>query len=273
MPRAAKRCDCVAPSTSSWCPITPRNLGVLPRLAAGDPGLLKSEDGQRFFKVLAAAPALPDVLRAKSLEECNAGSNALGTAKSAKGGDYGIDDNFIRDVWESVVAVAEKHNDPGRFTAFVGYEYSSGSPMLHRNVMFVGEPAQTLQARPFSAYDSRNPEDLWAYLESYREATGSDVISIPHNSNLSRGSMFRTVTYEGKPLSSEYARIRSSIEPIIEVTQIKGDSDTLPFLPTMNSPITRPGLAMPPRNRRPRQGSPTHVAHCRRVLPLVRNSW
>ena len=203
------------------------NMGVLPRLAVGDPELLKSEDGRRFFDVLASTPALPDVLSAKSIEEFNAGSSALATAKGAKGGDYGIDEDFIRDVWESVVAVAEKHNDPGRFTAFVGYEYSSASPMLHRNVMFAGGPAHTLQARPFSSYDSRNPEDLWAYLESYRETTGSDVMSIPHNSNLSSGAMFRTVTYEGKPLSREYARVRSSIEPIIEVTQIKGDSETL----------------------------------------------
>ena len=206
------------------------NMGVMPRLAAGDAGLLNSEDGRRFFKVLADTPALPGVLNAKSIEEFNVGNAALTKAKGAKGGDYGLDEDFIRDVWESVVAIAEKHNDPGRFTTFVGYEYSSGGPMLHRNVMFAGGPAHTLQARPFSSHDSRNPEDLWAYLESYREATGGDVISIPHNSNLSRGNMFRTVTYDGEPLSHEYARVRSSIEPIIEVTQIKGDSETLPSI-------------------------------------------
>ena len=206
------------------------NMGVLPRLAAGDPGFLESEDGRRMFEVLASTPALPDVLKAKSLEEFKVGDTALMKAKAAKGGDFGVDENFIRHVWESVVAIAEKHNDPGRFTTFVGYEYSSGSPMLHRNVMFAGGPEHTLQARPFSSWDSPNPEDLWAYLESYREKTGGDVISIPHNSNLSRGNMFSTVTYEGEPLSREYARVRSSIEPIIEVTQIKGDSETLPSI-------------------------------------------
>ena len=206
------------------------NMGVLPRLAAGDPGFLESEGGRRFSEVLAGTPALADVLKAKSLEEFKAGDTALMNAKGAKGGDYGVDEDFIRHVWASVVAIAEKHNDPGRFTTFVGYEYSSGSPMLHRNVMFAGGPEHTLQARPFSSWDSPNPEDLWAYLESYREKTGGDVISIPHNSNLSRGNMFSTVTYEGEPLSSEYARVRSSIEPIIEVTQIKGDSETLPSI-------------------------------------------
>ena len=87
-----------------------------------------------------------------------------------------------------------------------------------------------MSRRPFSAYDSSNPEDLWAHLERYREETGSDVIAIPHNSNLSRGNMFGTVSYEGGPLTGDYARIRSSIEPIVEVTQIKGDSETLPSI-------------------------------------------
>ena len=206
------------------------NLGALPALVAGDQRLLSSEHGPRFAKVLAEAPALPDVLRAKTPEEYNAGSMALGQAKGAWGGEYGIDDVFKREVWESVVAVAERHNAPGQFTTFAGYEYSSNPPMLHRNVLFVGGPAETLKALPYSKFDSPNPEDLWAYLERYREMTGSDVISIPHNSNLSRGNMFMTVTYKGKPISPDYARIRSSIEPIIEVTQIKGDSEAHPLI-------------------------------------------
>lgn len=206
------------------------NLGVAPRLATGDPELLKTEDSQRLFELLSRAPAVSDVLGAKSLEEYNAGSLTLGMSKTPRG-DYGIDDDFRLDVWRSVVASAEKHNDPGRFTTFAGYEYSSSSPaMLHRNVMFAGAPEHTMSRRPFSAYDSSNPEDLWAHLERYREETGSDVISIPHNSNLSRGNTFGTVSYEGKPLTRDYARIRSTIEPIVEVTQIKGDSETLPSL-------------------------------------------
>ena len=201
------------------------NLGVVPALVAGDRRLLSSEKGQKTAKVLADAPALPDVLRAKTLDEYNAGSTALGKL----GGDYGVDDVFKREVWKGVVAVAERHNNPGKFTTFAGYEYSSAPPGLHRNVLFVGGPTETLKALPYSKWDSPNPEDLWAYLEAYREMTGSDVISIPHNSNVSRGNMFMTVTYEGKPILPDYARIRSSIEPIIEVTQIKGDSETHPL--------------------------------------------
>ena len=206
------------------------NLGVAPRLATGDPDLLKTADSQRHFEVLSGTPAVSDVLGAKSLEEYNAGNLALGMAKTPRG-DYGVDDDFRLDVWRSVVAVAEQHNDPGRFTTFAGYEYSSSSPaMLHRNVMFAEAPEHTMARRPFSAYDSSNPEDLWAHLERYREETGSDVIAIPHNSNLSRGNTFGTVSYEGGPLTGDYARIRSSIEPIVEVTRIKGDSETLASL-------------------------------------------
>jgi hypothetical protein len=205
------------------------NLGVLPALVGGDQRLLSSEKGQELAKVradLSARPALRDVLRAKTLDEYNAGSAALGKV----GGDYGIDEEFKREAWQNVVTVAERHNNPGKFTTFAGYEYSPAG--LHRNVLFAGGPTETLKTRLFSKFDSGNPEDLWAFLEAYRETTGSDVISIPHNSNVSRGNMFMSVTYEGKPISPDYARIRSSIEPLMEVTQIKGDSETHP----LNSP-------------------------------------
>ena len=205
-------------------------LGVLPALMAGDQRLLASEHGRRFAKVLAERPVLPDVLRAKTLEEYNDLSNSLTQAKAGRAGDYGIDQIFKREVWREVVAAAERYNDPGNFTTFAGYEYSSNPPMLHRNVLYAGGPSATLKTLPYSKFDSTNPEDLWAYLDAYREMTGSDVISIPHNSNLSRGNMFMTVTYEGKAISPDYARIRSSIEPIIEVTQIKGDSEAHPLI-------------------------------------------
>jgi hypothetical protein len=97
-------------------------------------------------------------------------------------------------------------------------------------VMYVGGPSDTKAWLPFSSHDSTNPEDLWAHLEGYRNKTGSDVIAIPHNTNISRGQQFKIVTYDGKPLTSGYARTRSSIEPIMEVTQFKGDSETHPLV-------------------------------------------
>jgi hypothetical protein len=207
------------------------NMGVMPRLAARVLELLKTPDGQRSYKLLQELPTLREVLKSNNLEEYQSKNMALLMAKGIKSGDYHLDADFRREVWEGVVVVAEKHNDPGKFTTFAGYEYSSSTPaMLHRNVMYVGGPSDTKAWLPFSSHDSTNPEDLWAHLEGYRNETGSDVIAIPHNTNLSRGQQFKTVTYDGKPLTSGYARTRSSIEPIMEVTQFKGDSETHPLV-------------------------------------------
>lgn len=142
-----------------------------------------------------------------------------------------MDEKLVRDIWNEVIDIAEKYNDPGNFTTFAGYEYSSAAwGMLHRNVLYAGAPEQTRQTLPFSQFDSDNPEDLWAYLQEYQKRVGSDVMSIPHNSNLSRGQMFSALTFKNKPITATYARTRASIEPLLEVTQIKGDSETHPFI-------------------------------------------
>ena len=204
------------------------NLGVLPALIAGNPKLLSTDQGRESASFLKKLPSLKSILRSESEQEYNVGANKLLAAKSTHGKNYNVDETFTRQVWEGVVNIAERHNDPGNFTTFAGYEYSSSG--LHRNVVYSGSPKDTLKTLPFSRFDSDNPEDLWAYLEKYREQTGSGVISIPHNSNLSRGNMFKTVTYEGKKISLNYIRTRASIEPLVEITQIKGDSETHPLI-------------------------------------------
>jgi hypothetical protein len=207
------------------------NLGVLPRLVAGDAALLATEDGARFARMLNDLPALRDVIHAPTREEYNKGSSALGYAKGAWNGNYELDENFKRKIWHEVVDAAEKHNDPGKFTTFAGYEYSANPPMLHRNVLFAGSPEQTKQTIPFSRYDSPDAADLWSHLIDYKDRVGGDVISIPHNSNLSQGQMFSPLTYtEGKPITTAYAKIRAELEPLVEVTQIKGDSETHPLI-------------------------------------------
>ena len=207
------------------------NLGVLPRLTSGDARLSTTDDGKRWAEFFASAPSLSGVLDADSLDAHNAGTKTLLAGKAAWNIDYGIDDDFRREVWHEVIDAAERHNDPGTFTTFAGYEYSSTDPaMLHRNVLFVGGPEHTRRTLPFSKYDSANPEDLWAHLEAYEKLTGSEVISIPHNSNLSRGQMFAPTTYGGDPLTSADAAVRAAREPVVEVTQIKGDSETHPLI-------------------------------------------
>ncbi|MCC4116867.1 DUF3604 domain-containing protein [Aromatoleum toluclasticum] len=138
-----------------------------------------------------------------------------------------LSDRTIRSNWQVVVDAAEKHNKPGKFTTFVAYEWSSmpDSQNLHRNVIFRGKPPQ----RPFSSVDSERPEDLWAYLDKNRKE-GIDALAINHNANVSNGLMFDYKDSDGKPISREYAESRVRNEPLTEVTQHKGTSETHPSL-------------------------------------------
>jgi hypothetical protein len=132
-----------------------------------------------------------------------------------------------RSAWQEVVAAAERHYAPGEFTTFIGYEYTSApdSQNLHRNVIFRGRGSDL----PFTAQDSNNPENLWAWLDA-RRAEGIEALAIPHNSNGSNGQMFRLETFDGKPLDGAWAETRMRNEPLVEVTQVKGTSDTHPML-------------------------------------------
>ncbi|MEZ4356168.1 MAG: DUF3604 domain-containing protein [Myxococcota bacterium] len=144
----------------------------------------------------------------------------------------GADPELRRVVWHDVVDIAERFDEPGRFSAIVGYEWGStpGGNNLHRNVLFRDGPERTKQIVPFSAMHSNDPEDLWAFLAQYEADTGGQAFAIPHNSNLSNGLMFPVDHADGRPFGADYAKRRARYEPLVEVTQIKGDSETHPFL-------------------------------------------
>lgn len=134
--------------------------------------------------------------------------------------------------WSDIADAAEANNIPGQFSAILGWEYSliPGGANLHRVVMtdLDGKSAKVFQ--PFGSDDSLYPEDLWAWLDKTSQETGGNFIAIPHNSNISKGAMFDTITMRNEPIGPEYAEIRSRWEPIVEVTQYKGDSETHPVL-------------------------------------------
>jgi hypothetical protein len=134
--------------------------------------------------------------------------------------------------WSDIADAAEANNRPGEFSAILGWEYSliPGGANLHRVVMtdLDGESVKVFQ--PFGSDDSMYPEDLWAWLDETSQQTGGNFIAIPHNSNISKGAMFDTITMRNEPVGPAYAKIRKRWEPIVEITQYKGDSETHPSL-------------------------------------------
>ncbi|MGE0387408.1 MAG: DUF3604 domain-containing protein [Gammaproteobacteria bacterium] len=139
---------------------------------------------------------------------------------------------FVNAVWKEYCAFADGNYQPGRFTTFIGYEWTSmpDGDNLHRNVIFADTAERATQVVPFSASDSEDPEDLWRFMERYTERTGGAVIDIPHNSNLSGGRMFELRDMKGRPFTTHYARTRARWEPLVEATQFKGDSESHPYL-------------------------------------------
>ncbi|MFK7975845.1 MAG: DUF3604 domain-containing protein, partial [Halioglobus sp.] len=144
--------------------------------------------------------------------------------------DSDVTDAITKAAWLDTIKAADLHNDPGRFTTFVAYEYTTSSDdrgNLHRNVIF--KDSQKLPAAPFSRLNSQNPEGLWDWMDNLR-AQGIESLAIPHNSNGSNGQMFKLVDWAGNPLDDSYAERRLRNEPLVEITQIKGTSDTHPTL-------------------------------------------
>ena len=141
-------------------------------------------------------------------------------------------EDLTRSIWNEFVLIADQYNEPGRFTAMAGFEWSSTprGDNLHRVVVFRDGADKTGQTLPYSMFDSDDPEGLWGYLENYETRTGGRAIAIPHNGNTSNGLMFSDKNFSGKQFDRAYAEARIRWEPIIEVTQIKGDGESHPLL-------------------------------------------
>jgi hypothetical protein len=198
------------------------NLGLAPMIAEANPELLKTEWGLKFYDMVKAGE---------------------GYEAFRQWGEHGVAQNkdlidnpkMQRTVWERQIEAAEKHNEPGRFTSLIGFEWTSLNNMqnpsnLHRVVIFKDGGRKAEQVLPFSTFDSPDPEKLWEYMANYEAKTGGSVLALPHNGNLSNGLMFSIERLNGQPIDRAYAETRMRWEPIIEVTQIKGDGETHPKL-------------------------------------------
>jgi hypothetical protein len=138
-----------------------------------------------------------------------------------------------RSIWDESLETVERYNEPGKFTAFAGFEFTlmDGGKNLHRNVIFRDGIDKVKSVVPLGAWGATGSTDaLWSYMDAYEKSTGGRVLAIPHNSNLSNGLMFELTAPGGGPMTADYARRRAAHEPLVEITQIKGDSEAHPFL-------------------------------------------
>jgi len=206
-------------------------MGFAPDLQAGKPGILADPKGLEWYEGYIAGGeeagkaafdiitnfsqmTLPEIL----LESYSPGADAFAFT------------------WEQIVMAAEEHNDPGSFTAFIGFEWTSVPKgfNLHRNVMLRDGPIRALQMVPpvtQPPFGDTDPKALYSWLEEYQEKTGGRAVAFAHNGNLSNGWMFPTEdTYHGGKVDEDYVAARAKWEPHYEVTQIKGDGEAHPFL-------------------------------------------
>ena len=196
-------------------------LGLIPKIRESDPSLLATEWGKRWHDLFKQGPE-------------GAYEAAVEVIGSIGQGDEKIKDKKIaRSAWEHITAAADRYNQPGAFSAFIGFEWTSmpgGGNNLHRVVIFRDGASRANQVLPLTTFETDDPEGLWKYLGEYERKTGGEVLAIPHNGNVSNGLMFDVKTFKGGPLTRNYAESRSRWEPLYEVTQIKGDGEAHPVL-------------------------------------------
>ncbi|MGB7655401.1 MAG: DUF3604 domain-containing protein [Novosphingobium sp.] len=191
-----------------------------PRMMISDPTLLRWYD-LMHEGTKGSLQATGEMLQARGAGKLPAGLN-----DPAKGAER------THKIWDASLATVDDYNEPGKFTAFFGFEYTlmQGGNNLHRNVIFRDGIDKVEQVDPLDPTSELWPDKLWDYMDSYEKKTGGKVLAIPHNSNLSNGLMFMMTDPQGGPISAEYARRRAAHEPVAEITQIKGDSESHPFL-------------------------------------------
>jgi len=195
-------------------------MGLFQALFNKDEWILEYDQGKRWSKMI---------------EDGNGAEAAIELIKAFSQGEMDFDPNnpeLQRQVWDMTVDAAEKYNEPGKFTAFIGYEWTSliAGNNLHRVVIYRDDEDKARGHIPYTNGQSSDPEDLWTDLENYESETDGKVLAIPHNGNLSNGIMFMETAVDGRAFDKAYADRRIQWEPLYEITQIKGDGETHPFL-------------------------------------------
>lgn len=203
------------------------NMGVFPDLFAGKPEILADPTGRKWYQM---------IMDGKGADAAIEMIMSFSAGTFPKPLTYAPDTRAYKAAWQDNVAAAEQYNEPGRFTALIGYEWTSntGGNNLHRNVIFRDNGDRANQIVPYTTIaplGSDNPRDLWKWMAAYEQKTGGSVLAIAHNGNLSNGRMFPIIeSFTGRPVDKEYAEQRAKWERLYEATQTKGDGEAHPVL-------------------------------------------
>jgi len=203
------------------------NMGFFSDLLVGKQHLLSDPTGKDWYDRIQAGEGVDVALEIIGL---------FSQGKFPESLRYSPDTIPYKSAWQHTIKTAEQYNDPGKFTAFIGFEWTSliKGNNLHRVVMYrdgADKASQMVAYTTIPPLGSPNPRDLWKWMSTYEEKTGGDVLAIAHNGNLSNGIMFPlSEQYDGKSLNKTYVSERAKWEPAYEVTQIKGDGETHPYL-------------------------------------------
>ncbi len=204
------------------------NMGFFPELQAGAPYVMANEKGRRWNEMVNAGGQ-------KAVEAAVEIITVFSQGKFPKDLESLPGSSVYRSTWDNIINAAEEANDPGRFTAFIGYEWTSlvKGNNFHRVVMYRDGANRASLLEPFTASEplgSANPVDLWKWMAAYEAKTAGQVLAIAHNGNMSNGAMFPEKKAFGKKIDKKYVETRARWEPLYEVTQIKGDGEAHPFL-------------------------------------------
>ena len=207
-------------------------MGFVQDIIKGDPVVMATEQGKRWNKGIAGGSRDEAQATALNLIETFAQNKLDPKLVEA----YAPGSAKYQTIWDKIIKTAEEYNEPGHFTTLIGFEWTSlvKGGNMHRNVIFRDGADKAGQVVPYTMvppFGSTDPLDLYKWMDQYEEKTGGSVLAIAHNGNLSNGIMFPVdAQYTGRKIDKKYVQARAKREPLYEVTQIKGDGETHPFL-------------------------------------------
>jgi hypothetical protein len=210
-----------------WVAVTDHSdaMGTVAAIREGNPDMMKDATLKRWHDMMNQGP-----------EEGTKATMELVAAQANKKLPADLTDpKWAKTYWDKNIEIMERYNDPGRFTAFIAYEWTSnagGGNNLHRNVIYRDGKKLAEQVLPMTTFTSENPEDLWKWMADWEKKTGGQLLAIPHNGNLSNGRMFELQKFMGGPMTREWAEQRQKYEPLFEAIQMKGQSESHPSLST-----------------------------------------